>query len=87
MKSLLYQEDSPFELPSICTPCRQEVKVTIRKDGRLYHFTARDKVVVEDPYLLMVKAQAFSISESEPYSAQVTPRNVRDFLIRTNVLI
>lgn len=87
MKSLLFQDDSPFDVPPECAPCRQEKVITIRKAGRLYKFTARDKVVVEDPYLVMVKAAAFGISEGEPYSGTITPRGVKDFLIKSSIVI
>lgn len=87
MKSLLFQPSPPFEEPPTCAPCRQEKTVTMRKGGRLYSFTVRDKVAVEDPYLVMVKAAAFAIREGEPYNAQVVPRSVRDFLIRSSVVI
>ena len=87
MKSLLFQNNPPFDSPPACTPCRQEKTITIRKNGRLYHFTARDKVVVEDPYLVMLKAAAFGIGQGEPYSGAVTPRSIRDFLIKTSLVI
>jgi hypothetical protein len=89
MKSLLFQGVTPFEEPPKCAvvPCRSEVPITIRKDGRLYRFMLRDKVVPEDPYLVLVKAIAFAISENEPFSGQVPDRSVRDFLIKDTVVI
>jgi hypothetical protein len=61
--------------------------VVIRKYNRLYRYTLRDKVTVEDPYLVLVKATAFSIQNSEPYSAMPPSRALRDLLIRSNVTI
>jgi len=89
MKSLLHQGVSPFEVPPECgsIPCRSEVPITIRKNGRLYQFVLRDKVVPEDPYLVMVKAIAFSIAQGEPYAGKAPDRGVRDFLIKDSVII
>lgn len=86
-KSLLFAENQVLQQPPGCGPCRQEVKATIRKGGRLYTLVIRDKVVIEDPYFVMVKAAAFAISQNEPYMGRATPRAVKDFLIRSNVVI
>ena len=87
MKSLLYQDVAPFTDPVACSPCREEATVTLRSGNRFFHVTVRDKVLPEDPYLVMVKAAAFSIQNSEPYNAQVTPRALRDVLIKENLVI
>lgn len=86
-KSLLFTNTLPFNVPPGCSPCRQEVTFTIRKHGRLYTFVLRDKIVVEDPYLVMVKAEAFAIGQGEPYAGIPPERAVRDFLIKSNVVI
>lgn len=88
MKSLLFVEGAlPFGLPPGCSPGRQEVTVTLRKFGRLYTMKLRDKITVEDPYLVMVKAEAFALQQAEPYNAIPPPREVRDVLIKTNVVV
>jgi len=89
MKSLLFQGVTPFTEPPGCAgvPCRTEVPVVIRKNGRLFRITLRDKVVPEDPYLVMLKAQAFAISQGEPYVGRPPDRAVRDFLIKDTVVI
>lgn len=88
MKSLIYQDLTPFTVPPECaTVCRSEVPITIRKDGRLYKFVLRDKVLPEDPYLVMVKAAAFAISESEPYNGRAPDRSVKDFMVKDTVVI
>lgn len=86
-KSILFSGTLPYEEPETCKPGRQEYTVSLKKDGRMYRFVVRDKIVVEDPYLVMVKACAFSISQGEPYSGQTPERSVRDFLIKQNVVI
>ncbi len=86
MKSLLFTGELPFGVPPGCSPCRQESTVTIRKYGRLYTMKIRDKIVVEDPYLVLVKAEAFAISQGEPYNGSVPSRTVRDFLIKSAVV-
>lgn len=84
MKSLLYQDGvTPHVVPPGCGLCdRTEVPISIRSDGRIYRFILRDKVVVEDPYLVAVKANAFAIQQGEPFAGQPTSRKVRDFLIK-----
>jgi hypothetical protein len=89
MKSLLFQGATPFTEPPGCVavPCRTEVPVSIRKNGRIYRITLRDRVVPEDPYLVMLKAQAFAISQGEPYVGRAPSRAVRDFLIKDTVVV
>lgn len=89
MKSLLFQNVTPFEEPPECsaTVCRTEVPITVRKYGRLYRFVLRDKVLPEDGYLMMVKATAFAIANGEPYNGRSPDRSVRDFLIKNTVVI
>jgi hypothetical protein len=90
MKSLLYQEGAtPFTEPVGCSaiPGREEVPLTIRKDGRLYRIILRNKIVPEDGYLTLVKAIAFAIQNNEPYAGAPPARSVRDFLVRSNVIV
>lgn len=89
MKSLLFQGVTPFVEPPECgvAPCRTEVPITIRKNGRMYTFVLRDKVMPEDPYLVLVKATAFAISQGESYNGRSPDRGVRDFLIKNLVII
>lgn len=84
-KSLLFGASPPFGTPPGCTPCRTETVVVVRKFGRLYTVKVRDKIVVEDPYLVLVKAEAFAIGQGEPYAGLPPDRTVRDFLIKSNV--
>jgi hypothetical protein len=86
-KSLLFTGDLPYSDPPGCSSARAEVPMTIRKDGRLYKFVVRDKITVEDPLLVLVKAAAFSIRTGEPYAGGTPDRSVRDFLIRSNIVI
>lgn len=87
MKSLLFQGNTPFVEPVGCSAGRQETTVDIRKDGRVYRFKLRDKIAPEDPYLVLVKAAAFSIQTGEPYNGTPPSRSVRDFLIKQSVVI
>lgn len=87
MRSLMFHDPAltPFqELPE-CRAGRTETYKTIRKDGRLYRMVIRDKVIVEDPYLVAVKAQAFGIRTNTEVTMETVPRSVRDALIRSNV--
>lgn len=86
-KSLLFTGDLPYEVSESCAPGRKEIPITLQKDGRLYRFMVRDKIIIEDPYLVLVKAMAFAIGTGEPYSGQIPDRAIRDFLIKSNVVI
>jgi hypothetical protein len=87
MKSLLHQNVLPgLTLPVGCGPGRSEVPLTLRKDGRLYRFILRDKLIPEDPYLVLVKATAFAIQTGEPNNGTAPDRSIKDFLIRSSVV-
>jgi hypothetical protein len=87
-KSLLYQEANQTQVPPGCAlGDRVEVPVSIRKDGRIYRFMLRDKIVPEDLLAIMTKAAAFAISQGEPYAGTPPPRSVKDFLIKTDTVI
>jgi hypothetical protein len=86
-KSLLYTPNYPLQHPPACSPGRQEVNATFAKDGRLYNVVLRDRIIPEDPYLVLVKAAGFAVHNSEPYMGRLVPRSVRDFLIKSNVVV
>lgn len=76
-----------MQVPPGCTLCdRTEVPVSLRKDGRIYRFLLRDKLVAEDILIMMMKAAAFAIGQGEPYSAVPPARSVKDFLIKDTVM-
>lgn len=78
---------SPFVQPPGCEPCRTESTVRIKIAGKLYNFTFRDKITPEDPYLVGIKAAAFAIARTEEFRGTPPARNVRDFLVRNNIVI
>ncbi len=86
-RSLLFIPGQVLDEPPECKPARQEVTIRVRKNGRLYTMVMRDKTVVEDPYLVQVKAAAFAIQQNEPYMGRAVPRSVRDVYIKTAVTI
>lgn len=89
MKSLLFQNGSSFPVPPGCSalPCRQEATVNIKKDGRIYRFVVRDRIVPEDPQMMLTRAIAFSIQTGEAYNGTSPNRALKDFLIKSNVVI
>lgn len=90
MKSLLFQPgQTPFIEPTGCgaIPCRTEVPLSILRDGRIYEFILRDKIVPEDPYVNLVKAISFAIQENEPYSGTLPGRALKDFMVKSNIII
>ena len=88
-KSLLFATPAvlPFGVPPGCIPCRSEQKIAIRKFGRVYTLTLRDKITIEDPYLNMVKAEAFALQQGEPFAGLTPARSFRDVLIKSNLVI
>ena len=87
MISLLYQPNPPFEQPDGCGPGRTENSKRYIKNGKIYTMTWRDKVVIEDPFLVMVKASAYSIRMNEPYGARSPRRDYKDYLIKSSLVI
>jgi len=79
--------NSVFTVPAACEPCRIESAFTIQINGKLYKFVMRDKIVPEDPFLIALKAAAFSIARAEEYRGTPPPRTIRDFLVKQNVTI
>lgn len=89
MKSLIAQGVTPFVVTPSCSAdgSRTEAKFSVRKNGRIYRFVARDKIQPEDPYFVLVKAAAFAIQTGEPYSGRTPPRSLKDFLIKSSLVI
>lgn len=87
-RSLLYQDGATMHVPPGCTLCdRVEVPISLRKNGRIYRFVLRDKLVPEDIVLVMMKACAFAISQGEPYAGTPPPRALKDFLIKQDTVV
>lgn len=86
-KSLLFQSGTDLLPPPDCGPGRQEAVAKLRKNGRFYTFIVRDRAVVEDPYLVQVKAAAFATKTGEPYMGRVVTRDIRDVFIKNSVTI
>jgi hypothetical protein len=87
MISLLYQPNSPFDLPTACAAGRTEVAHRVVKNGKIYTMVWRNKVVIEDPYLVMVKAAAYALRTNEPYGALSPKRDYKDCLIKSSLVI
>ena len=87
MKSLLFQPTTPFPGMTPCPACRTEQAFDIHKNGYIYSFVMRDKIIPEDPYLVLIKAQAFSVQFASQYPGAEPPRAVRDFLIKGSVVV
>lgn len=45
----------------------------------------RDSIVVEDPYLNLVRAAAFQLAEGGPFPVPPVGRDVKNFLIKTEL--
>lgn len=75
----------PYAEPVGAGPGRTERKIVISKYGKLYTITLRDKIVPEDPLLMMIKAEAYAIQNNESNGTKPPDRTVRDFLIKSSV--
>lgn len=84
MRSLLFSGNPDLREPPDCGLPRKEVVVQVQQLDRTYTMTIRDKISEIDPYLVGVKAAAFSVRTGEPYMGRVVPREDRRALIRTN---
>jgi hypothetical protein len=87
MISVLYQPNPPFDQPVECGPGRTENRKRFFKNGRVYTMVWRDKITIEDPYLVLVKSSAYAIRMSEPYGGNPPKRSFKDYLIKTNLVI
>lgn len=56
-------------------------------NGRMVTVIVRDSVVPEDPYLVLARAKAVSLKTGEAFKANMTPRRIKDALIKTNITI
>lgn len=87
MLSLLSQPDAPFtEVPG-CGQGRSETVRRYIKNGKIYTMVWRDKVTIEDPYLVLVKSSAYGIRTNEPYGGRTPRRSYRDYLVKSNLVI
>ncbi len=68
-----------------CTRCRNESPFTIQKDNKLLKFVLRDKILPEDPYLVMAKAGAYALAHNGLYPGTTPNRATRGDMIRNNL--
>lgn len=64
---------------------RTERTTTMTVGGYTVNVIVRDTVIIEDPYLNLVRAAAFQISEGGPFPVPPVGRDIKDFLIKTNL--
>ena len=69
-------------------PCRNELITRYpMADGSVRVIIVRDTIVVEDPYLKLVKAKLLSIKTGGEFGAEITSRAIKDALIKQNIQI
>lgn len=69
-------------------PVRNEVIIRFPlADGTIRTAIIRDKIVVEDPYLKLVRAKLHSIKVNSDFAAELTTRKIKDALIKQNIQI
>ena len=67
------------------TGSRAERTTTMTVGNYTVRVIVRDTVVVEDPYLNLVRAAAFQVSEGGPFPVPPVGRDIKDFLIKTEL--
>ena len=69
-------------------PVRNEVTISFPlADGIIRRAVIRDKIVIEDPYLKLVRAKLFSIKQNDDFAAELTTRKIKNALIKQNIQI
>ena len=69
-------------------PVRNEVILSFPlADGTIRKVLIRDKIVIEDPYLKIVRANLFAIKTNSDVLADVTDRKIKNALIKQNIQI
>ena len=69
-------------------PVRNELVISFPlADGTIRRAIIRDKIVVEDPYLKLVRAKLFSIQQNDEFAAELTTRKIKDALIKQHIQI
>lgn len=66
---------------------RNETIVETVVGGRMVTMIVRQDVAVEDPYQNLARAAAYAIVTGEAFPAPPVARDIKDHLIRTNVVI
>jgi hypothetical protein len=87
MMTLLKQPDAPFTEAPGCGPGRNETVQRFIKNGKVYTMVWRDKITIEDPYLVLVKTSAYGVRTNEPYGGRTPRRAYRDYLIKSSLVI
>ena len=69
-------------------PVRNELFFRVPlKDGSIRTIIIRDQLVVEDPYLKLVRAKLSAIQTGNEFAANLTSRTIKDDLIKVNIQI
>lgn len=56
-------------------------------NGRIVTVILRDSIVPEDPYLNLARAKMLSVRTGEAFNANRVTKQIKDYLIKTNVAI
>lgn len=69
----------------VSTGRRTERTTTLTAGDYTVDIIVRDTVIIEDPYLNLVRAAAFQIAQKGPFPVPPVGRDIKDFLIKTNL--
>jgi len=67
------------------TGVRTERTTTMVVGNYTVRVITRDSIIPEDPYLNLVRAAAFQVSEKGPFPVPPVGRDIKDFLIKTEL--
>lgn len=56
-------------------------------NGRIVTVILRNSIVPEDPYLSLARAKMLSVRTGEAFNSNRTTKQIKDYLIKTNVSI
>ena len=64
---------------------RTETVTTTQVGNYTVEVIVRDSIIVDDPYLNLVRAAAFQLADKGPFPVPPVGRDIKDFLIKTGL--
>lgn len=75
-------------MPLRSCDCREEYRRSYSlADGRRVTYIIRESVIPEDPYLSLARAKALTVRTGEAFASERVSKEIRDYLIKTNIAI
>lgn len=87
MKSLLFNTNTPLSEPVTCSITRNVKVLKFRHRQNLYTATVKTDICIEDPYIGFVRGVANAIQTGNEEAIREVERDLKDVLIKTNIVI